>query len=65
MGSQITDISVSLLIRAEKLSGMPPLMTGLRYWKEELNQIERKLPPNPLQGMDCTAEVRRFCLEPF
>lgn len=22
---------------------MPPLMTGFRYWKEELNLIERKL----------------------
>lgn len=34
MGSQITDISVSLLDNAEELSGMLPSMTSLRFWKE-------------------------------
>lgn len=33
---------------------MLPLMTGLRFWKEELNLIERKLPPDPLEVIHCS-----------
>jgi hypothetical protein len=37
-------------------------MTGLRFWKEELNLIERKLPSDPLEVIHCFGGSEPFLL---
>lgn len=39
---------------------MLPLMTGLRFWKEELTLINGKLPADPLEVIHCSGGNEAF-----